>query len=93
VRIRKSQKIVHQETMTFSTRSAAEKWSKRREVELEDPHVLALAKHGETTLASVIRWYIDSLDDLAFDVNSRSDCSRDGTINHLLASCDCCPVT
>ena len=46
VRIRKSQKVVHQETMTFSTRSAAEKWGKRREVELEDPQVLALAKHG-----------------------------------------------
>ena len=60
VRIRKNQKVVHQETMTFSTRSAAEKWGKRREVELEDPHLLALAKHGETTLASVIRWYIDS---------------------------------
>ena len=44
VRIRKSQKVVHQETMTFSTRSAAEKWGNRREVELEDPHVLALGQ-------------------------------------------------
>jgi hypothetical protein len=39
--------------------AAAWRW-KRREAELEDPRVLALAKHGETTLASVIRWYIDS---------------------------------
>jgi hypothetical protein len=51
--------------MTYSTRSAAVKWGKRREVELEDPNVLKLAMHGETTLASLIRWYIDSFQNIS----------------------------
>jgi hypothetical protein len=50
--------VIHEETKTFSLRSAAEKWGKRREVELEDPQALGLAMHGETTLTSFIRWDI-----------------------------------
>jgi hypothetical protein len=60
VRIRKGQKVIHQESMTFSTESGSEKWAKRREVDLENPRALATAMHGETTLASLIRWCIDS---------------------------------
>jgi hypothetical protein len=58
VRIRVKGRVVHQEIQTFSTKAVGQ-WAKRREVELEDPTELDKARQGETTLASVIRWYID----------------------------------
>lgn len=60
VRIRAKGEVIHQEIQTFSTKAVAEKWAKRREVELEDPKELEKARQGATTLASLIRWYIDS---------------------------------
>ncbi|GMU68412.1 MAG: hypothetical protein AMXMBFR37_07450 [Steroidobacteraceae bacterium] len=60
VRIRRTGKVVHQEAKTFSQRGPANTWAKHREVELENPTNLALAKHGAPSLGSLIRWYIDT---------------------------------
>ena len=65
VRIRDKGKVVHQEIETFSTKALAEKWAKRREVELEDPKELTKAQQGATTLASLIRWYVDSFKNIS----------------------------
>jgi hypothetical protein len=60
IRLHNKKKLVHRETKTFSRRAAAEKWARAREVELEDPAALVRARAGDVTLASLIRWYIDS---------------------------------
>jgi len=60
IRMHDGKKIVHQEAKTFSRRAAAEKWAKAREVSLEDPAALFRAQEGDITLASLIRWYIDT---------------------------------
>lgn len=60
VRIRRQGKVLHQEAKTFAHRSAAERWSKHREVALEDPAALARAQQPATKLSTLIRWYIDS---------------------------------
>jgi integrase len=60
VRLRKGKEVIHQETKTFSQRTAAEKWAKSREVALEDPAALVKAKQTERSLSSLIRWYIDN---------------------------------
>src|SRR5262245_11992716 len=65
VRIRVKGQVVHQEIETFSTKAVAEKWAKRREVELEDPKELDKARQGATTIASLIRWYIDSFKNIS----------------------------
>jgi integrase len=60
IRLHSKKKLVHRETKTFSRRAAAEKWARAREVELEDPAAMVRACAGDVTLASLIRWYIDS---------------------------------
>lgn len=60
VRIRRNKRIVYEEVMTFSRLTAAREWARCREVELESPGALAKAEQGDTPLASVVRWYIDS---------------------------------
>lgn len=65
LRLREGKVIVHEETKTFSSKAAAKDWARRREVELESPGALAIAHQGETSLASVIRWYIDSFESIS----------------------------
>jgi integrase len=60
VRLRKGKGVLHQETRTFAHRSAALTWAKHREVALEDPAALVQVKHGATTVAELIRWYIEA---------------------------------
>lgn len=65
IRMHHGKSLVHQEAKTFSRRAAAEKWARAREVELEDPTALVRAQDGNVTLASLIRWYIDSFQSLS----------------------------
>jgi hypothetical protein len=51
VRIRLNGKMLHQETKTFTHRSAAERWGKHREVALENPTALSRAQQPSTKLA------------------------------------------
>jgi integrase len=60
VRIRNGKLIVHQEARTFTHKGAAEKWAKAREVALEDPSSQFRQNNKPRTLASLIRWYIES---------------------------------
>jgi len=65
VRKRAGKAIVHREAKTFTHRSAALSWAKHREVALEDPSALIRVKHGEHTLAELIRWYIDTFETIS----------------------------
>ncbi len=65
IRIHEGGKLVHAETKTFSSKSAAKEWAKRREVELENPGALAAARQGEVSLASLVRWYIDTFESVS----------------------------
>ena len=65
IRIAKNGVLVHRESKTFELRTAAEKWARAREVELEVPAAMNLAKHGRPSLASLIRWYIDEFKPVA----------------------------
>lgn len=65
VRIRRQGKVLHQEARTFAYRSAAERWGKQREVALEDPAALVRAQQTSTRLATLIRWYIDSFQQIS----------------------------
>ncbi|TLY76580.1 MAG: site-specific integrase, partial [Gammaproteobacteria bacterium] len=65
VRIRVGKAIVHQEAKTFAHRSAAQTWAKHREVTLEDPAALIRAQDGTPTLSELIRWYIDSFEQIS----------------------------
>ena len=65
IRIRQGKRIVHREAKTFSLRSAALTWAKHREVALEDPDTRARVQHSETTLAELIRWYIDTFESIS----------------------------
>ena len=60
VRIRRGKTIVYQEYRTFALRTAAVSWAKHREVALDDPSALAQVKQGATTVAELIRWYIET---------------------------------
>jgi hypothetical protein len=57
--------VVHEEVKTFSSKTAAKGWAKSREVELEDPGSLARAQQGDTSLSSIIRWYIDAFESIS----------------------------
>ena len=57
--------IVHRESKTFELRSAAEKWARAREVDLENPTALIKAAHGAPTLANLIKWYFESFKHIA----------------------------
>jgi integrase len=65
VRIRKGKAILHHEAKTFSHRSAAITWARHREVALEDPAALIRAQDGVATLASLIRWYIETFQSIS----------------------------
>ena len=65
IRITKNGAPVHRESKTFELRTAAEKWARAREVELEDPTAIIRVKHGRPSLASLIRWYIDEFEPVA----------------------------
>jgi hypothetical protein len=60
VRIRRGGVILHRESRTFAHRAAAITWAKHREVALEDPSVLVPVKQDATTVAELIRWYIET---------------------------------
>jgi hypothetical protein len=65
VRLTRDGELIHQESKTFTTRAAAREWAKRREVELENPDTMAVAKAQELTLAKLIRWYIDTYESVS----------------------------
>lgn len=60
VRIRQGKVVLHQEKKTFAHRAAAASWAKAREVALEDPSSPLRQNNKPRTLASIIRWYIDT---------------------------------
>ena len=59
VRVRRDGKT-YLETQTFDRRAAAEKWMKRREVELSAPGALKKAASGDPTLGTVIERYVET---------------------------------
>jgi hypothetical protein len=65
VRIRRSGKMLHQEAKTFTHRSAAKRWAKHRELSLEKPSNLARAQQPLTKLSILVRWYIDSFQQIS----------------------------
>jgi integrase len=65
IRIKEQGKVVYRESKTFARHQSALTWAKQREVELQDPAVLAQAQAGKKTLASLIRWYIDAFQKLS----------------------------
>jgi hypothetical protein len=62
VRLRQGKTVLHYESETFSQRSAANSWAKSREVALEEPSSTLRQNNKPRTLASLIRWYIDTFE-------------------------------
>ncbi len=62
VRVRRGTTVLHQESRTFTHRTAALSWAKHREVALEEPAALGRQRHGTPTLAELIRWYINTFE-------------------------------
>jgi integrase len=60
IRLRRGKALVHQEARTFAHRAAAITWAKHREVALEDPSALVPVKQDATTVAELVRWYIET---------------------------------
>jgi len=92
VRLRKGKGVLHQETRTFAHRAAALTWAKHREVALEDPAALVQVKQGATTVAELIRWYIE-----AFLPISKWRCSKQAHLKFLercsLGKLDACDLS
>jgi hypothetical protein len=65
VRIHRGTTVLHQESRTFTHRSAALNWVKHREVALKNPAELARQKQSTPTLAELIRWYIDTFETIS----------------------------
>lgn len=65
VRIRRGTTIVHRESRTFTHRSAAQSWTRHREVALEDPAEMTRQRQSTPTLAELIRWYIDTFETIS----------------------------
>jgi hypothetical protein len=65
VRIRRGTTVLHQESRTFTHRTAALSWAKHREVALEDPAELTRQRLSTPTLAELIRWYIDTFETIS----------------------------
>jgi len=65
VRIRRGTAIIHRESKTFAHRTAALSWAKHREVALEDPATLVREQQGASTLAELIRWYIEAFETIS----------------------------
>jgi integrase len=62
VRLRQGKTVLHYESKTFSQRSAAGSWAKAREVALQDPNSSLRQNNKPRTLASLIRWYIETFE-------------------------------
>jgi hypothetical protein len=60
VRVRRGTTMLHQESRTFTHRTAALSWAKHPEVALEAPAALTRLRHGAPTLAELMSWYIDT---------------------------------
>jgi integrase len=65
VRIRRGTTVLHQESRTFTHRTAALSWARHREVALEDPAALTRQRHGAPTLAELIHWYIETFETIS----------------------------
>jgi integrase len=65
VRIRRGTTVLHQESRTFTHRTAALSWAKHREVALENPAELTRLRVSTPTLAELIRWYIDTFETIS----------------------------
>ena len=59
IRIKRQGQIIHQEARTFSRKSLAVDWARKRELELEAPGAVDLARMGETQLGLLIERYVD----------------------------------
>src|SRR5690606_28946188 len=65
IRLKRDGELVHKESRTFSTKGAAKEWARAREVQLADPEALRVANAGAVTLATLIRWYIDTFESIS----------------------------
>src|SRR5687768_8857006 len=65
VRIRRGTTVLHQESRTFTHRTAALSWARHREVALENPAELTRQQQSTPTLAELIRWYIDTFETIS----------------------------
>jgi integrase len=65
VRIRRGTIVLHQESRTFTHRTAALSWARHREVALEEPAALTRQQHGAPTLAELIHWYIETFETIS----------------------------
>ena len=92
VRIRRGKAVLHTESRTFAHRSAALTWARHREVALDDPSALVQVKQGSTTVADLIRWYIES-----FETISKWQRSKQSHLEFLercaLGKLDACDLT
>lgn len=77
IRIRRDGKLVHTEAATRGTRAEAERWAKRREVELQEPG--ALDPKGRETVGDLIRRYVAE-----FEPVMRWRRSKTADLNRLL---------
>lgn len=65
IRIKRGGKIIHSEAKTFGRKALAEQWAAKRELELQDPEVMARARHGGLTVGEVVRRYADATKEAA----------------------------
>jgi hypothetical protein len=65
IRIRRGRTLIQQEYRTFAQRSAAARWAKHREVQLENQAVPGRKQHEPVTLAALIRWYIETFETIS----------------------------
>jgi integrase len=95
VRLRRGTTVLHQESRTFTHRTAALSWAKHREIALEDPAELTRQRLSTPTLAELIRWYIDTFETISRWQRSKQTHleflerhSLGKTIAHTLTSAD-----
>lgn len=65
IRIKRDGKIVHSEAKTFGRKALAEQWAAKRELELQDPDVLARARHGGLSVGDVLGRYLRATQEAA----------------------------
>lgn len=58
IRIKRDGKLIHSEAKTFGRKALAVDWAAKRELELQDPDVLARARHGALTVGEVLKRYL-----------------------------------
>jgi len=90
VRLTSDGGLIHKESKTFSTKTAAKAWAQNREVQLKDPKVLAAAKAGDLTLATLIRWYIETFESISPWLRSKQ-CALEFLEGHPIGQTD--PLT